>query len=96
MKKTFEKDDDQINHKNADYNADDQINDKNSDYNADDAIAGFALPQLDEAGASEHGLASCSPQVSLFVSRWTSMKLLNPIYHGKYEIQKIRNQVHGS
>ena len=36
MKKTFEKDDDQINHKNADYNADDQINDKNCDYNADD------------------------------------------------------------
>ena len=58
---------------------DDEVNDRISDYNADDAIAGFALPQLDEAGASEHGLASCSPQVSLFVCLWKSMKLLNPI-----------------
>ena len=72
MKKTFEKDNDQINDKNADYNDNDRINDRNADYNADDATAGFALPQLDEAGASEHGLASRPPQVSLFVSLWTS------------------------
>ena len=85
MKKTFENDDDQINDKNADYNDNDRINDRNADYNADDATAGFALPQLDEAGASEHGLASRPPQVSLFVSLWTSMKLLNPIS------RKIRN-----
>ena len=36
MKKTLDKDDDQINDKNDDFNDEDQINDKNSDYNADD------------------------------------------------------------
>ena len=52
----------------ADYDDNDRINDKNADYNADDATAGFALPQLDEAGASEHGLAARPPQVGNILS----------------------------